>query len=734
MYMAHFNPAPEERLNLPQASEISLSEVSFSRNPLSSSSVGEVKVLPVAPHEELGATFDPKLGAVHFTLPVDPRQVTEVSLVLFQPGEKMPCMELPMQQKGAQFFLTIAGEGIEPGLRYGFIPRGDGLSNERFDWVVDPYAKALVPPEWKHPKEYRTIATKYDFEAPIAVVTPPAELASLRPPKVSIPHGERVIYELLVQSFRAFPDELVAEEFKGTQGTYKFFQSPTMIDYLKGLGITSVELMPPHAIINDWELFSRGAENQWGYMPLNFFAINGAQCYAQEPLQQLEEFKRTVDVLHENGFEVIIDFVGGHSAEGGTRGPTVSMRAFAERDYYIVDSYGNYLDMTGCGNTININSKLGRELILKARDYWLDELGVDGIRVDQAFIFGLDPHDPERYRLDHPFLSEFCNRDDATIIGEPGWGRGAVPLNDILRPGWYQHIFVEREIMPRFFSGFSSFNYSVRGEQSIREHLSDAIAGYGSIFEKENRSVRFADCHDGLTTWDRTERAINDLRWHAHIHIPYDQEKDVRVALARAIHGSVILSPGAVMINRGAELLHTQDGNGDPYDREDLNTLKWDFAQDPMGKDRLEFLGYMQEVVALRKELEVFDTTDVEWNNYVQWFDRSGEIIEKGARRNDHERRIQWKSDFGKHYLGSFYTERPREDGEEQKKIFVARAGVPLEFNLPDAGKMHVWQRRLDSSLPCGNFNEEILDGRASYRMELPGLAVFEMVRKDTLN
>lgn len=731
MSMPHCTPSPEERPFIKETN-INLSEVHFDRT-TSPARIGEVQLLNRAPHDELGATFDPALNAVHFTIPVDPKQVHEMSLVLFQPGEKTPCLELPMSQKGGQFYLSITGEGIEPGLRYGFVPKSDRFDESRYEWVVDPYAKALTTPEWKHPKEYRTVATKYDFEPPIAVVAPSSEL-SLRPSKVSIPHGERVIYELLVQSFRDFPDQLVPEEFKGTQGTYKFFQSPTVIDYLKGLGVTSVELMPPHAIINDWELFSRGAENQWGYMPLNFFAINGSQCYATDPVAQLDEFKRTVDVLHENGFEVIIDFVGGHSAEGGPRGPTMSMRAFAEKEYYIVDQHGNYLDMTGCGNTININSKLGRELILKARDYWLDELGVDGIRVDQAFIFGLDPHNPESYRLDHPFLTEFASREDATIIGEPGWGKGATPISDILQPGWYQHIFVERELVPMFFSGFSSFDYSVRGMLSIREHLSDALAGYGTLFGHENRSVRFADCHDGHTTWDRTAMAVDHLRWHAHMHIPYEGEKEIRVALARAIHGSVVLSPGAVMINRGAELLHTQDGNSNPYDRADLNTLKWNFSEDPMGQDRLKFLSYMQDAVALRKELRVFDTTNVEWKNYVQWYERSGTIIERGTGKNDHELQNRWKNDFGKHYLGAFYTERPRGDGEEQKKIFVARAGVPLEFHLPDAGKMHVWQRRLDSSLPDDNFHKEILSGKERYRMDLPGIAVFEMVRKDKLS
>lgn len=694
----------------------------------------------------LGANYNPAMEAVHFEVEVDPHQVHGLNLLLFNKEEDMtPARTLPMHHAGnGVYTITVKGEGVEPGLLYGLLPDGLEPHHNRYHWLVDPFAKAMIGPEWINPRppHGNPAPTRDDFTPPKGLVTNPVEEFE-RAPKVRIDSAKRVYYEADVGMTKTLPDELLPPEFHGTQGTFTCLRAPAVLDHLKSLGVTTVQLMPVQLGGDEWYLHTEGRPNVWGYMPLSFFALNPKYCHTQDRLDQVNEFKLTVDAMHEAGLEVIIDFVGGHTLEGAkdvfgywddrrvVKGPTASLRGLADKLYYHVDWNGNYIDGTGCEHTVNINTNQGRRLILGARDYWLDEIGVDGLRIDQATVFGRWPGNLA-FDGNHPFLKEFSDAD-ALIVAEPGDARG-IHMGGFGSGNWVEQTFRDRDINRAFFSG--SWVDPYHTYEGIASRMAYAVSGYADFFQGKNRGVRFADCHDGTTTWDETSGMLERLKM-GHVLDPAKYSDpatalSARVALAKAVHASVVFSPGPMMISRGAELLRTQDGHHNPFDRPQYVGIDWDPSKLPNGKEKAAFLEYMKGCMKLRDELMVFHTEEqYKGSGQVKWFNRQGDLIERGTRHVDYKLRDAWGRQ--ERFLAAIYPGWKFENDEgKASPVYVVRSGVPGEFKIPQTDAKHVWVRRLDTTRPGENLRPEMIDASVPYKLDLPGVVVFQLARNSS--
>ncbi|MBV8819982.1 MAG: glycogen debranching enzyme, partial [Acidobacteriaceae bacterium] len=332
----------------------------------------------------LGAT--PIRDGINFA--IFSRHSTEAVLVISHRGEDAPVLEVPLDyrfNRTGDIWHTLV-RGLDPGFRYGYRFHGDNNSGpavNRFDpelVLLDPYAKAVSGHTgWAAQKEEafnhrRGILVSQDFD-----------WGDDRP--LNIPLSETIIYELHVRGFTRHPSSGVKQP-----GTFAGLIEK--IPYLQRLGVTAVELLPVHEfeeMDSDREnpLTGERLRNLWGYQPINFFAPNAAYCSLTSDGAQVREFKQLVKSFHKSGLEVILDVVFNHTAEGDLRGPTFSFRGIDNAVYYILDPRtGDYLNYSGCGNTLNCNHPVVRDLIVECLRYWIMEMHVDGFRFDLASILG----------------------------------------------------------------------------------------------------------------------------------------------------------------------------------------------------------------------------------------------------------------------------------------------------------------------------------------------------------
>ena len=320
------------------------------------------------------------------------KHASELSLVLFVPGEAEPVLELPLDRRynktGDVWHVLVCG--LDPGIEYGFRAAGPeaasaGALPMRFDSrriLIDPYSKSVAGLErWGEGTgaegrlgrlRSRVIDEEFDWghEHPLAV-----------------PLADSIIYELHVRGFTRHASSGVAHA-----GTYRGLVEK--IPYLKQLGVTAVELMP----VTEFEecdnprsnlLTGEPLRNFWGYQPVSFFAPKAAYASSSGPPDAVREFKSMVKSFHEAGIEVILDIVFNHTGEGDERGATFCWRGLDDPTYYLLDAKtGRYLNYSGCGNTLNCNHPVVRHQILAALRYWVTEMHVDGFRFDLASILG----------------------------------------------------------------------------------------------------------------------------------------------------------------------------------------------------------------------------------------------------------------------------------------------------------------------------------------------------------
>jgi len=578
------------------------------------------------------------------------RHATEVRLVLYAPQAHEPVLELPLDatfhRTGDVWHIEVAA--LDPRVRYGWrMARQTVELNgfHRFDpsiVLLDPYAHALTggsvwgaperrsgepppsgtgigpPPasesvdkptptlrgaqgERENTPEHQSATAQADaVEAGVAHSSTPSSAGIgrrrrslfvrqdfdwdlVRPSRV--PFSDKVIYELHVRGFTRDASAGVQQP-----GTYRGLIEK--IPYIKDLGVTTVELLPVYEFDENDNprcnpFTGERLMNYWGYSPLGFFAPKAAYAANGRNGQQVGEFKELVREFHRAGIEVLLDVVFNHTAEGRDPRSTCSFRGLDNVVYYILDPVtGAYRDYSGCGNTLNCNDPVVRNLILDALRYWVAEFHVDGFRFDLASILGRGPHGEV---LARPPLLERIAADpvlaDATLIAEAWDAAGLYQVGTFPTWGrWAEWNGIFRDDMRRF----------VRGEPGVAGRVATRLAGsadlYGGAGRGPGPSINFVTCHDGFTLADlvsygrkhneangegnRDGSAANDS-WNCGIEGPTTDAAVLRLRQQqmRNLLTLLLLSQGTPMLLGGDEIGRTQAGNNNAYCQD--NEISW---------------------------------------------------------------------------------------------------------------------------------------------------------------
>jgi glycogen operon protein len=590
----------------------------------------------------LGATWDGK--GVNFAL--FSANATKVEVCLFDQAGKRELQRFELPEYTNEIFHGWLPD-IGPGQPYGFRVHGpyEPEAGHRFNpnkLLLDPYAVAHTGDlEWD-PSCFGYIvgdaAADLSFDErdsapfmPKSVVVDPGFDWQGEPNRHPIPWDHTIIYETHVRGFTmrhpAVPKKL--------RGTYAGLGVKEVVDYVRALGVTSVELLPVHSFINDSHLLERGLTNYWGYNTIGFFAPDPR--YAADRANSLREFKEMVARLHDAGLEVILDVVYNHTAEGNELGPTLSFKGIDNASYYrlMPEEKRFYINDTGTGNTLNLSHFRVIQMVTDSLRYWVSEMHVDGFRFDLGTILAREPNG-----FDHQsgFLKA-CNQDPllstVKLIAEPwdcgpgGYQVGGFP------PGWAEWNDTFRDRVRQFW----------KGDAGATE-LAKKLCASSDIFDRRGRkpwaSVNFITAHDGFTlndlvTYndkhndangeDNRDGTDNNISWNCGTEGPTEDGEilALRGRQVRNMLATVLLSQGTPMLLAGDEFRRTQSGNNNAYCQDsEISWVDWEMTED--GKALVEFVRRLtrlrRDYPILRRSrfftgqtIDELDTKDVTWIN-----------------------------------------------------------------------------------------------------------------------
>jgi glycogen operon protein len=421
------------------------------------------------------------------------------------------------------------------------------------------------------------------------------------------PWHDTVIYELHVKGFTARRPDIP----ETLRGTYAALASAPVIDDLQRLGITAVELMPVHGLIDERHLVQRGLSNYWGYNSIGFFAPD----MRYSATGSLREFKTMVKRLHSAGIEVILDVVYNHTAEGNELGPTLCFRGIDNAAYYrlMPDEPRYYRDYTGCGNTLNMLHPRVLQLIMDSLRYWVLEMHVDGFRFDLAAALARELHEVDRlgafFDIIHqdPVLSQVKLIAEPWDLGEGGYQVGNFP------PGWTEWNGRYRDTVRDYW----------RGEGGVIGELATRLTGSSDLYERDGRrpmaSINFVTCHDGFTlrdlvSYDHKHNEANgennadgeshNRSWNCGAEGPTDDAgvNRLRARQQRNLLATLMLSQGVPMLLAGDELGRTQHGNNNAYCQDnETSWLDWD-----INDEQRALRDFARELIALRRGHPLF--------------------------------------------------------------------------------------------------------------------------------
>ncbi len=572
----------------------------------------------------MGTTPDlpPPLGAtltrdgVDFAIYAGHAEAVEVCL--FESGDTTGASErrVPLNDRShGTWFGSIPG--LVAGARYGVRAHGPwqpdtGLRYNPDKLLLDPYARAVegavswAPEVFGHvvdaglhgDPDVRDGRDSAAFVPRAVVIDDHFDWGDDRPPRV--PWAQTLIYETHVRNITMLHPDIPA----ALRGTYAGMAHPATIEHLRSLGVTSVELLPVQAFAHEPELVGRGLVNHWGYNTLGFFAPHGPYAASTDPQGQLDEFRGMVRVLHSAGLEVILDVVYNHTCEQARVGATLSWRGLDNRAYYRLDDRGHDIDVTGCGNTLDLRHPIVARMVLDSLRYWVEHCHVDGFRFDLAVALGRGRDDS--FHPDNSFL--LAMRTDPVLsrvklIAEPwdlgvhGWRTGQFPppfaewndrFRDAVRTFWLPDVAR---------SGAGEPGHGVR-------ELATRLSGSADLFDARDRgpiaSINYVTAHDGFSLADATayERKHNgangegnrdgsdsNLSWNHGLEgsgtaTADPQIQQIQAARRRSIRNLLateLFASGVPMIDGGDELGRSQGGNNNAYCQDNaVSWLDWD--------------------------------------------------------------------------------------------------------------------------------------------------------------
>lgn len=673
----------------------------------------------------LGATV--LEGGVNFALVSE--GATRVELCIYDESGRAELARLELAERSGDVWHGFIPQ-FDTRLSYGYRVHGPyepqaGLRFNANKLLLDPYAKGIAGQfAWsdKHfgydptsPLKDLSFSTADNAAQMVKgrILTPPLTAVSHRP--WALNPAQRVIYELHVKGFtQGF--ELNEQSARGTVSA---LAQPEVLSYLKALGVTTLELLPVHAFIDDYFLYQRNLSNYWGYNSLAFFAPHQAYLNSTDPMA----FRLVVDRLHQAGFEVVLDVVYNHSAESDQLGPTLSMRGIDNALYYrLAKDKRHYVNDTGCGNTLNFDEPRVVQLVMDSLRHWSTVQGVDGFRFDLASVLGrresgFDPAHPLLQAIEQdPQLNSCLFIAEPWDLGPGGYQLGAFPRR------WLEWNDRYRDTVRRFW----------RGDSNTVPEFARRIHGSADIFEGRRRrpleSLNFITAHDGFTLrdWVSYKHRHNQANGehnrdghHDNLSCNWGQEGETqdteilltRASLQRALLMTLFLSQGTPMLLAGDERNRSQQGNNNAYCQD--NTINWlDWTSRTEDQALTEFV---RRLIEIRREEPLIgcDTYIHQPESHEErstlWFNAAGETLTPA----------QWEQpDLGQ--LGYLLRGAAQ---ESELYLMFNRATESERIILPPAHRGRAWKLRLCSSLTAGL--KPIYNTGASLELPAQSLTLF---------
>ena len=668
------------------------------------------------PHPR-GATWDGK--GTNFSL--FSANATKVEVCLFgdwHGTEETDRIELP--EYTDEIFHGYV-EGIGPGTCYGYRVHGPYAPEEghRFNpnkLLLDPYARAHAGAlEWNPAVYGYTLETGDDLSfderdsarfMPKCVVVDPGFDWKGEPGRAPVPWDRTVLYEAHVKGFTRRHPRLP----RNLRGTYAGLGAKPVVDYVKSLGVTSIELLPVHTFINDSYLLENKLVNYWGYNSIGFFAPDPR--YAMDVPNSLREFKEMVARYHDAGLEVIMDVVYNHTAEGNEQGATLSFRGIDNASYYrLAEDRRYYINDTGTGNTVNLSHPRVMQMVTDSLRYWVSEMHIDGFRFDLGTILA---REPDGFDSESGFLKA-CGQDPllgtVKLIAEPwdlgpgGYQVGGFP------PGWAEWNDKFRDTVRDFWKGDAG-----------GAALAPRLCASADMFERQGRrpwaSVNFITAHDGFTLndlvsynekhnmangEDNTDGTTDNRSWNCGVEGP---AKDAAVGALRGrqmrnLLATLLLSQGTPMLLAGDEFARTQHGNNNAYCQDnDISWLDWRLAE--RNRAQIEFVrmltGLRRRYPILRRSRFLAGTWDEALEiKDVTWINANGAEMQDGDWEDDNMRC------FGMLMDGRAQATGIRQRGAEATLLMVLNAHHDqVGFTLPECAGGARWTLLIDTNQPAG--------------------------------
>ncbi|MFZ3269141.1 MAG: glycogen debranching protein GlgX, partial [Mycobacterium sp.] len=640
---------------------------------------------------------------------------------------------------------------VSPGQRYGFRVHGpfDPSTGHRCDpskLLLDPYGKSFDG-EFTFGQALFSYDMAAAAEDPAETGTPPRldsrghtmtsvvinpffDWATDRSPRT--PYHETVIYEAhvkgMTETHPAIPEAL--------RGTYAGLAHPAIIDHLKALNVTAIELMPVHQFLHDSRLLDLGLRNYWGYNTFGFFAPHNQYAAHRQGGGAVTEFKSMVRAFHEQGIEVILDVVYNHTAEGNQLGPTINFRGIDNAAYYrlLDEDLRLYKDFTGTGNSLNARHPHTLQLIMDSLRYWVTEMHVDGFRFDLASTLAREFYDVDRLSAFFDLVQQDPVVSQVKLIAEP-WdiGEGGYQVGNF--PGlWTEWNGKYRDTVRDYW----------RGEPATLGEFASRLTGSSDLYEATGRrpgaSINFVTAHDGFTLndlvsynekhneangEDNRDGESHNRSWNCGVEGPTDDPEvlDLRRRQMRNIMATLMLSQGTPMIAHGDEIGRSQLGNNNVYCQDsELSWMDWSLVD-----KNSELLAFTRKATTLRKMHPVFRRRRFFEGRPIRSADQVRDIawLTPAGQEMTAE---DWDSQFGKSiavFLNGEALPEPNARGErvvDDSFLLCFNAhDHEVDFVMPHDDYAKEWTAELDTTDPSGEVKLIVNDGD---EVSLPGRAL----------
>jgi len=608
--------------------------------------------------------------------------------------------------------------GIGPGQRYGYRVHGpyDPQQGHRFNpnkLLLDPYALSHFGELTRNPAIFGYVLESGDdltFDerdsapyVPKCIVADPNFDFNEARRRKHIRWDETSFYELHVKGFTKLRTDLPEH----LRGTYPGLAQPQVIEYVKSLGVSSIELLPIQSFLDDDYLVEKGLVNYWGYNTIGFFAPETR--YASDRANTLKEFKEMVARYHEAGIEVILDVVYNHTPEGNEKGPTLCFKGIDNHSYYklVPDQPRYYINHTGTGNTFNVNHPRVLQLVMDSLRYWAEATEIDGFRFDLGSILG---RETEEFAAEGGF-TKACSQDPillrSKLIAEP-WDAGpsGYHVGDF-PPGWSEW----NDTFPKAVRDFW------RGQGSPSE-LATRLTGSADFFNRAGRkpsaSVNLLTSHDGFTimdlvTYNEKHNEANgegnadgnpdNRSWNCGVEGPTDNPEinKLRFRQAKNLLATLFLSQGTPLLVAGDERGRSQQGNNNAYCQDnEISWVNWTETE-PSG----QLHEFTQRLIQLRKDFPVLRRNRFYTGTYddqlqlkdLMW------INANGAEMNDDQWRDPLMKCFGMLLDGRCpRTSIPRTSDDTTVLLIFNGSEVDVSFKLPQACGGDKWSLLIDTN------------------------------------